>query len=49
LPFECDLQRYSEVLVGYFPSLRSLDLSRNAIELEIALSPCAALSARASH
>ena len=33
-----------EVLVGYFPSLRSLDLSRNAIELEIALSPCAALS-----
>jgi len=33
-----------EVLVGLFPALMSLDMSQNAIELEIALAPCAALA-----
>ena len=44
VPSTAGVVQPGEVLVGYFPSLRSLDLSRNAIELEIALWPCAALS-----
>ena len=32
------------VQVGLFTALRSLDLSHNSVELEIALSPCAALA-----
>ena len=37
-----------DVLVGLFPSLRSLDLSCNAIELEMALSPLAALASQST-